>query len=417
MLSDTHREELQQRLNRLLQGKSESVRSMRQTCWNRAIEIGLPDRTSEDFRSMGLKTLYEARVDLADVKVDSIDVDIKDSIVFIEGRYSAEKSTRTLGSGIVAQSIEIAERDFSLFLQNRLQQEIQKSQNVFALVNSALQEKGLFLYIPPNTKVEKPIFLEFIYSGEDAYYVPRVQVLVGSGSEVVLCAKITHLKEGKGVVNSCIDIALESNAKCSYFEDVGELKNAIVMNHVKATCKANSRFLAITANQGSKLFNQSFEVELQGDGAQADLRGIWSLKDTARSNTKVLVVHKAPHCRSNQFFKGVVRDRSRSTFDGKIYVHPQAQKTEAYQLNNNLILDSGASSFSKPNLEIFADDVKASHGATIAELNEEELFYLQTRGLSKVEAKRRFVIGFLDAVVREIPIVEVSKRIRESYVV
>lgn len=417
MLSDKHKEGLQKRFDQLFQREGKESFFMRQTSWNRAIEIGLPDQTTEDFRSMGLRTLYESKVEDAPSQSVIADIDVKDALVFIEGQYSPEKSTKHFPQGVIAKPLEMVGSDFSLFMQNRLRQQIQASKNVFSLVNTALQENGLFLYVAPNTKVDAPIEIVLIYSGEEKYYVPRVQVLVASGSEVSICVKTVHLKEGMGVVNSCIDIALEANAKCRFFEDSQKLENAIVLNHVRATCKRDSEFLAITATEGSKLFNQSFEVELQGEGAEAALKGIWSLRESMRSNTKVLVTHKAPHCRSHQFFKGVVRDKSRSTFDGKIYVHPEAQKTEAYQLNNNLILDSKASSFSKPNLEIFADDVKASHGATIAELNEEELFYLQTRGLCLSEAKRRFVVGFLDAIVRDIPFDFVRKRIREGYVI
>jgi Fe-S cluster assembly protein SufD len=147
-----------------------------------------------------------------------------------------------------------------------------------------------------------------------------------------------------------------------------------------------------------------YRVAMSGENSEALLHGLLTLKDRREAHNNILIDHQAPHCRSNQLFKGVLSDVSRSSFEGKILVRQEAQKTEAFQLNNNLLLSERANADSKPNLEIFADDVKASHGATIGQLNAEHLFYLKTRGLRDIEAKKLLVNGFCREILDLIPI-------------
>ena len=142
------------------------------------------------------------------------------------------------------------------------------------------------------------------------------------------------------------------------------------------------------------MHRSSLRIELLEENSEALLQGLWRLKEKKECHTHTLVQHLAPHTRSRQHYKGVLQEEAKSSFTGKIYVHPEAQKTEAYQLNNNLLLSPQSKAYSKPNLEIFADDVKASHGATIAQLNAEDLFYLQSRGLTKKEAQEFLIEGF-----------------------
>jgi Fe-S cluster assembly protein SufD len=136
------------------------------------------------------------------------------------------------------------------------------------------------------------------------------------------------------------------------------------------------------------------QATLLEEGSEVHFKGLDNLSGNLEAHTHILIEHKAPHCISRQHFKKALREQSLSSFEGKIYVHPEAQKTEAYQLNQNLILSDGAKANAKPNLEIFADDVKASHGATFSQMNEEEIFYFRARGLSLKEAKSLLFEGF-----------------------
>ncbi len=148
--------------------------------------------------------------------------------------------------------------------------------------------------------------------------------------------------------------------------------------------------------------SHDYRVALAGENGEVDLIGGWQLADDSRVAINIHVEHIAPHCRSSQLFKGVLRDTSRSSFIGKIYVHREAQKTDAFQLNNNLILSDRASAHSEPNLEIFADDVKASHGSTTGQFDPTELFYLRSRGLSDAAARALLVDAFLKPITDQI---------------
>ena len=153
-----------------------------------------------------------------------------------------------------------------------------------------------------------------------------------------------------------------------------------------------------------KRVSRDYNIILEGEGSNVVIKGICNLRENQKVNTKVQIEHKAPNTHSDQHFKGVLRGKSRSTFDGKIIVAANADQSKAYQLNNHLILDEGASASAKPQLEIFTDDVKASHGATISNLSDDELFYLCTRGISEKAGREYIAQGFLDEMLRQIPI-------------
>jgi Fe-S cluster assembly protein SufD len=161
---------------------------------------------------------------------------------------------------------------------------------------------------------------------------------------------------------------------------------------------------------GSKATRHDIAVQCNGEGASATLKGLWMLKNSERAHIHSLVEHNAPHTQSSQLFKGILRDASQSSFNGKIYVHPIAQKTQSYQLSKHLLLGDAAVAHTEPNLEIGADDVKASHGATIARPDEAQLFYLKSRGVDEEAAKQLLVHGFYQEILSEVPYTQIKER-------
>jgi Fe-S cluster assembly protein SufD len=174
--------------------------------------------------------------------------------------------------------------------------------------------------------------------------------------------------------------------------------------NVRATLRKESSYKLLTYTRGSKSVRQDYQFSLLGEGALVELKGLAELSGQRQAHTSVLVDHQAPHTRSQQLYKQILTDAAQGSFMGKILVQPLAQQTQAYQLNKNLILSPRAQSFSKPNLEIFADDVKASHGATVSQLDEAQLFYLKTRGLSDDEARALLISGFSKEIISQIPL-------------
>ena len=189
----------------------------------------------------------------------------------------------------------------------------------------------------------------------------------------------------------------------------GEHRLAWHLDAFRATLKRDSYLKTVSVTEGGMTVRNDYRITLAGENAEALLNGIWMLSDKREAHANIFIDHQAPICRSFQLFKDVLTDFSRSSFEGKIMVRQAAQKTEAFQLNNNLLLNDHAHADSKPNLEIFADDVKASHGATFGQLDPDQLFYLKTRGFSDETAKNLLIYGFCEQVIELIPILSLRQ--------
>jgi Fe-S cluster assembly protein SufD len=347
--------------------------NLRKKCWDRFEAIGLPRPKQEDFQYLTKQPPFPRfahRKNIAS-KMDA-------EIVFIDG-FLAE-SFSPIPSQLVCLSLEKAIRSYGLFLQNRYTQTLSRETDPYAALNGAAQGGGAFLYIPPKCKAT--LHVEQIYTSAEMS-TSRLHVYLGKNAEL----ELTQKSQGaSGLSNNMIDVVLDSNAQFSFF-DYAEGHYQAVRANLKRDAQLKALFL------GNTLRN-SLKIELTEEGSEAELYGLSQLEKEAEAHFHVLIEHVAPHTHSRQHFKSVLRDQSRFSFEGKIYVHPEAQKTEAYQLNNNLLLSDEASANAKPNLEIFADDVKASHGATVGQLDAEALFYLRSRGLSLAQAREWLIQGF-----------------------
>jgi Fe-S cluster assembly protein SufD len=299
-------------------------------------------------------------------------------IVFVDGFF--DETSSQIAAPLVCLQMDKAMRTYGLFLQNRFISTTAQEKDPFAALNAALFGQGVFLYIPPRAKVELEL-LQIYTRAEMA--TPRIHIYLGRESEL----KLRQKSEGQsGFSNVFIDWVLDSGAKATFLDHgKGDIQS------VRADLKRDSSFKAVFL--GANL-RTSIHLKLLEENAEANILGLADLSGTEESHIHAHVEHIAPFARSRQHFKSVVRDKSRYSFEGKIYVHSEALKTESYQLNNNLILGDEAIANAKPNLEIFADDVKASHGSTTGSLEKEELFYFRSRGLDAKEAKELLIQGF-----------------------
>ena len=286
---------------------------------------------------------------------------------------------------------------------------------------SALPElkiKDSFIYVSPKAILAQPIQCLHFISGEQGK-IPcvnmRVHIVIGAEAQVELTAK-TVLMEGNQCFfgTSCWEVEVEEGAKMTYIPIFLEEKESWHFDYFQATLKKDSYLKTLSCSEGGKNIRQSLHVTLAEENSEADLQGIWLLDGHRQSYTQVLIDHRAPHTRSMQCFKGVIKEFGQSSFEGKIIVQKEAQKTEAYQLNNNLLIGERAIAKSRPNLEIFADDVKASHGSTIAQLDPAQMFYMQARGIDPAKAKRLLVAGFCQPVLDQIPIVSVRQAMEKK---
>lgn len=349
--------------------------------WAQFEKIGLPRPKQEAFQYVTRKWAFPKLAQKKELQKTFA------GLVFVDGFF--DETSSQIAPPVVCLQIDKAIRTYGLFLQNRFISITAGEKDPFAALNAALFGQGIFLYIPPKAKVDLQL-LQIYTTPEMAS--PRIHIYLGRESEL----KLTQVSEGQsGFSNGFIDWVLDSGAKASFIDHgKGDIQS------IRADLKRDSFFKAVFL--GSPL-RTSMHIKLLEENAEAKLLGLADLSGTEESHIHAHVEHVAPFARSRQHFKSVVRDKSRYSFEGKIYVHPAAQKTESYQLNNNLILGEEAIANAKPNLEIFADDVKASHGSTTGSLNEEELFYFRSRGLNVKEAKELLVQGFCREITDHAP--------------
>lgn len=347
--------------------------AFRKKGWDRFEQIGLPRPKQEAFQYLTKKLGFPS---LSERKMHSLAPSL--GFVFVDGFY--EDALSQIPAPMVCLPIDTAIRSYGLFLQSRLSKILSDETDPFAALNSAFQGRGAFLYVPPKCKAALQLHQIFT---SDTLSSPRLHIFLGRHAELHL----TQTSEGKtGFCNTVIDFVLDEGSKLTYCDH-----SKADFQALRATIKRDALLKAVFLGE---CLRHSINVQLAEENSEVELFGLCRLDQDNEAHIHATVEHIAPHTRSRQHFKSVLSDKSRFSFEGKIHVRPAAQKTEAYQLNNNLLLSDEASSNAKPNLEIFADDVKASHGATVGQLDEEQLFYLRSRGLSLAQARQWLIDGF-----------------------
>ncbi|MBA3815073.1 MAG: Fe-S cluster assembly protein SufD [Parachlamydiaceae bacterium] len=389
----------------------DALQKIRAKAWDHFLALGLPTKKDEVFRYVRLNYFfadnYEAAV-ATNVAVEDIEAHVlpecqNSVLVFVNGHFNPLLSRTTdLPKKAVVTLLTEAMCTFGSFLNNQLGKSIKEETDPFAAINTALHCEGLFLYLPPKTIAETPIQVLNVIDpqGASMLIMPRLQIFAGAQSELKLASTQVRLSEGNYVFNMVADVALEEDAHMKYTQVATGIPDKIWhFDALRVTVKRNSTFKSVSVTDGAKTVRHDYRATLIGENADVHLNGICMLGGQNESHTHVLVDHQAPNCHSMQMFKCVLNDSSKSSFEGKILVRQAAQKTEAFQLNNNLLLSDQSHSDSKPNLEIFADDVKASHGATFGQLDKEHIFYMKTRGFSEAQAKSILVYGFCQEVI------------------
>jgi len=398
--------------------------------WDHFRGLKLPNRKTESFRYVPLRKLFEK--ELTKAPVVEIDRNVVTSfclpectgsvIVLVNGRYSKELSQlENLPSRIVVASLDEAYATYSTFLNNHFNKTLKEECDPFVSLNTSITEEGVFIYLPPKTVVEKPIqILHLIDTKDDTkdqslLLNSLIQVFVGSESEVEFVSSKKTLSGRDYFLNDVSDFAIDENAHVRYNQILNHSSDSIWhFDATRALLKKNSRFDVFAVTNGSQTVRTDYKVTLAGENSESALNGLWMLEDNHQFHTHILMDHQAPSCRSRQLFKGVLDDFSKSSFEGKILVRQAAQKTDAFQLNSNLALSEEINAYSKPNLEIFADDVKASHGATFGQIDREQLFCLKSRGISDFEAKNLLVKGFCKEIVDLIKLPSLQKILNDQ---
>jgi Fe-S cluster assembly protein SufD len=386
-----------------------SLRTLRQKGWERFLQLGLPNRKRDGaFQYVPLSQLYAREIFQERAAVSQpnpskyIYPECRESyLVFAGSSFRPDLSDRrALPEQIVVSTLSQALSSYGHFLQGHFLKSFKEEGNPFTCLNLALHEEGLFIYIPPGIQCTSPIQILYLMA-EGA--MPRLQILVGAGSTVQMISIVVG-RGGEAIwTNRVTDLSLEEKASLHHVDLLREGEKSLHFHSLRARLKRESSLQTFEIISGIKMVRSDYRAALLGENAAAELNGIWMLREKEQAHTHILMEHLAPSARSMQNFRGVLDENSQSSFEGKIFVDQKAQKTESYQLNRNLILSEGAIANSKPSLEIFADDVKASHGATVGQIDPSQLFYLKSRGIPESLAKRMLVFGFCQEIIDQLP--------------
>ena len=280
-------------------------------------------------------------------------------------------------------------------------------------LNTAFSKEGAFIHIPKNKLVEKPIQIIHFSSGNESSLMlqPRNLIIVDENSQLQIIERHQNLNENEVLTNSVTEIFVNPKSIVDYYKIQNDNKQASLIDTTSIIQENNSVCTLHTFSFGGKLTRNNLTFSQKGKHIESIMKGITIIEKKQHVDHNTLVHHIKPNCESHQDYKGIFDDSSTGVFNGTVVVEKEAQKTNAFQANNNVLLSDKASINTKPQLEIFADDVKCSHGCTIGQLDKNALFYLKSRGIPEKEAKALLMYGFANNVMQSVKIPELKKRI------
>lgn len=328
-------------------------------------------------------------------------------LVFLNGRFAPSLSRiARLPHGVRLMSLAQAVRDEAALVEPHLGRLAGARGRALTDLNAAMMGDGLFLHVPRGTVVQEPIHALFVSmaNGTASMSHPRNLVVIESGAQASVVESHAGIDGGAYLSNAVTEIALEDHAVLDHVRITRELDAASHLSHVEAALGRSASLSSHAVSLGGGLVRHDVDVVLDGEGADVTLNGLYALSGAQHVDNHTLIDHARPNGTSRELYKGVLDGRSRGIFDGTIIVRPDAQKSDARQINRNLLLSGDALADSKPTLQIHADDVKCSHAATIGQIEENALFYLRSRGLSEEMARSLLVNAFVSDILARLRI-------------
>ncbi|WP_053991891.1 Fe-S cluster assembly protein SufD [Mangrovimonas sp. TPBH4] len=385
-------------------------------------EKGFPSKKEEAWKYTSLNTVLkhdyslfskgEKAIEYKDIKPYLIhDIDSY-KIIFIDGKYSSHLSQTTHeGVDVCLMSSAITKPKYRLVIENYFNKAA-KDDSMTSL-NTAFSNEGAYIHIPKNKIVEKPIQIVHFSTGNEAALMlqPRNLIVVDENSHVQIIERHQSLTDNPVLTNSVTEIFANKRAIVDYYKLQNDNENASLIDNTFIKQKQESHASVHTFSFGGKLTRNNLNFFQHGERIDSTLKGVTIIGDKQHVDHSTLVHHIEPNCESHQDYKGIYGDSATGVFNGKVIVEKEAQKTNAFQSNNNILVSDKATINTKPQLEIFADDVKCSHGCTIGELDESAMFYLRSRGIPEKEARALLMYAFSNNVLDSVKIPEIKKRI------
>ena len=335
-------------------------------------------------------------------------------LVFVDGFFDAALSNRNaLPQGVVAGGLNAAIHDSHPAVEQHLNQHV-GDRNAYTALNTAFLQDGAFVYIPKKVVVETPIHLVFVSSTatKDAAAHIRNLIVLEESAQANIVVNYRNAAGDATYLNNVVDeVVVGANANLHWYKLVEEGAGGNHLNTLAVAQSRDSRFRGFSFSLEGAVTRNQVCLALEGPGAECSLEGLYLNDGERLIDNALTITHKAPNCQSRIGYKGILDDKSKSVFTGFVHVHQEAQQTDSDQLSQNLLLSDHATIDTKPQLEIYADDVKCTHGATVGSPPEEVIFYFRSRGIDEKTARGMLTYAFADDVAGEVEIDEVSKRL------
>lgn len=321
-------------------------------------------------------------------------------LIFINGVFDAKHSSN-LPESIVRFSLANAAQQ--ALIEKHLGKIVEGERHLFATLNNAWLDDGVLLHVPRNQRLDKPVYIVNVVTAVAAASNQRFLIVLDENSQAEVVEHYFSSADAQnGFANSLTEIHLGDNANLHHYRLNLEEEHAQHIGAVHVDLQRNARLRGFALALGSSLMRVDYQLNHRGQGAELDLQGIYLPRNQQVVDYHTNICHWVPHCKSNEVFRGIVSDSAQAIFNGRIYIHKDAQKTLAELSNKNMLTSNKAEVNTKPELEIYADDVKCAHGATISQLNANARYYLQSRGLSRAEADVMLSFGFINELLEQI---------------
>ncbi len=395
---------------------SKSLHSYRKEAFTQLEKTGFPTQKWENWRFTNVSNISDGEFMISEISdapqttpdIDSYQMEGIDTVVIYNGHYQKDISSIPNGVNLLSGS-EYMERKNGNF--NRA------NNSPFDLLNTAFTDSGMCIVLEKNTLVKSPIRILFISNGDRSIMVnPRVNVDIGESSSLTFIEQ--HVGDATSFFqNESVFITLGNNAQLDHIRIQSNSEFTQNISNLNVNQAADSQYEFFQLVDGSKLGRSDICVQLDGENAQCNINSLTLSRNNQHIDNNITVNHNSPQTHSTQFVKSILFDTSTGVFNGRTVVHENAQKITAQQTNKNILLSKKAKMNANPQLEIYADDVKCSHGSTTGQIDEDALFYLQSRGINKQDAMELMVVGFANEVLDKIPHPEIKKAVYTEFTV
>lgn len=389
------------------------------------LSLGFPDKKDEEYKYTHLREITEKDYNFTPKESHNITKEQLatlhlgeenfDWIVFVNGKLHQELSKISI-ENIEFLSIQniLDNADYQPIIEKYFNK-VAHANLAFTQLNKALFTHGFFLKVPKNTVIEKPIHIFYLSENqeENTFYNTRNLLIVEEGAKVNIIESHHNFDASYTFTNSVTEIFADKNANANWHKLQNDSETSYLVDHTFVKQEKDSLATVNTFSFGGKLVRNNLDFIHNGENINSFMNGITIIGGEQLVDHHTAVHHNYPHCESYQNYKGIFKDKAHGVFNGKVFVDKIAQKTNAYQQNNNVLLDEGATIDSKPQLEIFADDVKCSHGCTVGRLNQDALFYLRARGISKNEAQALLLYAFANDAMQNIDIEPLKDKVSQ----